>query len=74
MEAIENLAAILTVDHIDVFFVAPSDLAQTMGYTGSRSIPPCRSRRCHAQIVAAGPAAHWSPTTRNTTGSARVSP
>ncbi|MCC6628153.1 MAG: aldolase [Chloroflexi bacterium] len=34
IEAIENLAEILTVDHIDVFFVAPSDLAQTMGYTG----------------------------------------
>ena len=39
MEAIENLAAILTVDHIDAFFVAPSDLAQTMGYTGQQTHP-----------------------------------
>ena len=30
MEAVNNLQDILTVDHIDVFFIAPSDLAQTM--------------------------------------------
>jgi len=39
MEAVHNLQAILTVDHIDVFFVAPSDLAQTMGYTGQPNHP-----------------------------------
>ncbi|MQG18303.1 MAG: hypothetical protein FI687_00785 [SAR202 cluster bacterium] len=32
--AIENLDEILKVDEIDVFFVAPGDLAQTMGYLG----------------------------------------
>jgi 4-hydroxy-2-oxoheptanedioate aldolase len=32
--AIENLDAILGVDHIDVFFVAPSDLAASMGLIG----------------------------------------
>jgi len=32
--AINNLEAILAVDHIDVFFVAPSDLAASMGYIG----------------------------------------
>ncbi len=37
--AIENLADILKVDHIDVFFVAPSDLAQTMGYPGKPNHP-----------------------------------
>jgi 4-hydroxy-2-oxoheptanedioate aldolase len=31
MEVVHNLPDILTVDHSDVFFVAPSDLAQTMG-------------------------------------------
>jgi 4-hydroxy-2-oxoheptanedioate aldolase len=31
LEAVQNL----TVDHVDVFFVAPSDLAQTMGYIGN---------------------------------------
>ena len=37
--AIKNLAEILTVDHIDCFFVAPGDLAQTMGYLGQASHP-----------------------------------
>jgi 4-hydroxy-2-oxoheptanedioate aldolase len=56
MEAIENLAEILTVDHIDVFFVAPSDLAQTMGYTGQPGHPAVQGviDRAMGQIVAAG--------------------
>jgi 4-hydroxy-2-oxoheptanedioate aldolase len=32
IRAVENLAEILTVDHIDAFFVAAGDLSQTMGY------------------------------------------
>ena len=32
--AVENLPEILAVDDIDVFFVAPSDLAQSMGLIG----------------------------------------
>ena len=39
IEAINNLSEILTVDHIDVFFVAPGDLAQTMGLLGQTSHP-----------------------------------
>ena len=31
---VDNLDAILDVEHIDVFFVAPGDLAQTMGLPG----------------------------------------
>jgi 4-hydroxy-2-oxoheptanedioate aldolase len=56
MEAVENLAEILTVDHIDVFFVAPSDLAQTMGYTGQPNHPAVQQVVDAAirQIVAAG--------------------
>lgn len=56
MEAIQNLAEILTVDHIDVFFVAPSDLAQTMGYTGQPNHPEVRAviDRAVRQIVVAG--------------------
>ncbi len=56
MEAIRNLADILTVDHIDVFFVAPSDLAQTMGYTGQPNHPEVRAVIDDAitRIVAAG--------------------
>ena len=32
IEAVENLQEILTVDNIDVFMVAPSDMAASMGY------------------------------------------
>ena len=37
--ALSNLDEILKVDHIDVFFVAPSDLAQTMGHIGNPGHP-----------------------------------
>ena len=37
--AVNNLDEILEVDDIDVFFVAPSDLAQSMGYIGQLSHP-----------------------------------
>jgi 4-hydroxy-2-oxoheptanedioate aldolase len=39
VEALENLDEILRVDNIDVFFVAPSDLAQTMGHIGNVEHP-----------------------------------
>jgi 4-hydroxy-2-oxoheptanedioate aldolase len=54
--ALENLADILTVDHIDVFFVAPSDLAQTMGHIGNPTHPQVQRAidQALAQIVAAG--------------------
>ena len=32
--AVRNMDGILDVDHIDVFFVAPSDLAASMGHIG----------------------------------------
>ena len=35
--AINNLDEILLIDDIDVFFVAPSDLAQSMGYFGKNN-------------------------------------
>lgn len=54
--AIDNLADILTVDHIDVFFVAPGDLAQTMGFLGQAEHPEVVAAVESAikQIVAAG--------------------
>ena len=54
--AIENLAEILKVDNIDVFFVAPGDLAQSMGYPGQRDHPGVQAAvdKAIAQIVAAG--------------------
>ena len=54
--AVNNLAEILTVDDIDVFFVAPSDLAQTMGHLGGTDNPKVAATVDGAleQIVAAG--------------------
>jgi 4-hydroxy-2-oxoheptanedioate aldolase len=56
LEAVQNLAEILTVDHIDVFFVAPSDLAQTMGYIGNHTHPAVQAAidQALSQIVKAG--------------------
>jgi 4-hydroxy-2-oxoheptanedioate aldolase len=39
IRAVENLDGILEVDHIDVFFVAPSDLAASMGMIGRAGDP-----------------------------------
>ncbi len=38
-EAIENLDELLKVDDIDVFFVGPSDLSQSMGHPGNPKAP-----------------------------------
>ena len=56
IEAVNNLADILTVDNIDVFFVAPADLAQTMGHIGNHNHPDVQATidKALAQIVAAG--------------------
>jgi 4-hydroxy-2-oxoheptanedioate aldolase len=42
VEALDNLDAILRVEHVDVFFVAPGDLAQSMGHPGNVSHPAVR--------------------------------
>jgi len=39
VEALANLEDILRVEHIDVFFVAPGDLAQSMGLPGQTDHP-----------------------------------
>lgn len=56
IKAVNNLADILTVDNIDVFFVAPSDLAQSMGHLGGINHPDVLATIDGAleQIVAAG--------------------
>jgi len=43
VQAVENLSDILQVDHIDVFFVAPGDLSQSMGLVGQMHHPEVRS-------------------------------
>ena len=63
-QAVDNLAELLTVDDIDVFFVAPSDLAQTMGYPGQLEHPAVQAVIDDAlqQIVKAGKGAGALPT------------
>ena len=54
--AVNNLDAILQVDHIDVFFVAPSDLAASMGLIGQVDHPRVQEtwRGALQQISASG--------------------
>lgn len=56
IEAVNNLSEILEVDDIDVFFVAPGDLAQTMGYPGQYAHPEVTATvdRALDQIISAG--------------------
>jgi 4-hydroxy-2-oxoheptanedioate aldolase len=39
VEALANLDDLLRVEHVDVFFVAPGDLAQSMGHPGETNHP-----------------------------------
>jgi 4-hydroxy-2-oxoheptanedioate aldolase len=54
--AVDNLADILKVDEIDVFFVAQGDLAQSMGYLGKAGHPKvvATAERALGQIASAG--------------------
>ena len=55
-EAIGNVEEILAVDGIDVFFIGPSDLSQSMGFPGNPKAPPVAKAidATLAAIVAAG--------------------
>jgi 4-hydroxy-2-oxoheptanedioate aldolase len=54
--AVNNIAEIVTVDHIDVFYVAPGDLAQSMGLIGQTGHPDVQAAidRAIKHIVGAG--------------------
>ncbi len=54
--AIPHLGDIVKVDHIDVFFVAPNDLATSMGHIGQMGHPDVQATvdRAIATIVGAG--------------------
>ena len=55
-EAIANLDEILAVEGIDVFFIGPSDLSQSMGFPGDPKAPPVAKAIDEAltKILAAG--------------------
>lgn len=56
--ALPNIDDILKVDHIDVFFVGPNDLSQSMGYPGNLKAPPVKQaiETAFSKIRAAGKA------------------
>ena len=64
--ALDNLDDILKVDGIDVFFVAPTDLSQTMGHIGNvgtpRSAVGHRRRAWPALSARGGRPGRWSTT------------
>src|SRR5262249_1425196 len=55
-EAVGNIEQIVKVDGIDVFFIGPSDLSQSMGYPGDPHAPPVAAaiKQTLAAIRAAG--------------------
>lgn len=55
-EAVENIDEILAVDDIDVYFIGPSDLSQSMGFPGNPKAAPVAQAidQTLARIVAAG--------------------
>lgn len=55
-EAVRNIEEILTVDGVDVFFVGPSDLSQSLGYPGRPDTPEVREAMEHvfSTVRAAG--------------------
>jgi len=54
--ALANIDAILAVEGIDVFFIGPSDLSQSMGHPGNPQAPPVAQAiaQALARIIAAG--------------------
>jgi 2-keto-3-deoxy-L-rhamnonate aldolase RhmA len=70
-EAIRNIDEILAVDGIDVFFIGPSDLSQSMGFPGDPTAPPVARaiEETLARIVAAG-RTPGMPATAETVGEA----
>ncbi len=56
VEALRNIDAILPVEEVDVFFVGPSDLSQSMGYPGNTGAPEVQAalNAAFEKIVAAG--------------------
>src|SRR5215212_9610340 len=55
-EAVDNIDELLKVDGIDVFFVGPSDLSQSMGFPGNPKEPAVAQAidTCFRKMLAAG--------------------
>jgi len=67
IQAVNNLDEILDVDHIDVYHVAPSDLAQSMGYIGDDEHPDVQKviNESISKIIAADKTAGTTVSAKN---------
>ncbi len=66
-EAVANIDEILAVEGIDVFFIGPSDLSQSMGHPGNPKAPPVAQAIDHVlQRIRAKGAAPGMPATAET--------
>ena len=56
VEALHNLDEIVQVEGVDVFFIGPSDLSQSMGYPGQTDAPEVQTAMAAAftAIITAG--------------------
>lgn len=65
--AIENVDELLAVDDIDVYFIGPSDLSQSMGHPGNPKAPPVAAaiEQTLGKIRAAGKAPGMPATTES---------
>lgn len=66
-QAVANIDEILTVEGIDVFFIGPSDLSQSMGHPGNPKAPPVAAaiEQTLARIRTAGKAPGMPATADN---------
>jgi 2-keto-3-deoxy-L-rhamnonate aldolase RhmA len=69
-EAIDNLDDLLKVDGVDVFFIGPSDLSQSMGHPGNPKAAPVAEaiNLSFERIVAAGRIPGTPATAENVAG------
>lgn len=65
-EAVANIGEILEVDGIDVLFIGPSDLSQSMGYPGSPTAPPVAAAIEQTMAIRAAGKASGMPATAET--------
>jgi 4-hydroxy-2-oxoheptanedioate aldolase len=65
--AVDNVDSILGVEGVDVFFIGPSDLSQSMGYPGNPQAPPVKAaiESMQRAIVGAGKCLGMPGTTGN---------
>jgi 2-dehydro-3-deoxyglucarate aldolase/4-hydroxy-2-oxoheptanedioate aldolase len=71
LESVENIAAIAAVNDVDLLFVGPSDLAQSLGLTGQLDHPRCYETIEHIAAACRSAGKPWGIIARNSDYAAR---